>query len=167
MNVNVFFGVLTFIAVVLTWTMFSTRQMMLGFPCAMFWAILGGFALTQSVIDWDLFYLVFFASMGMTIFSMLAMYGLRTKKQEARDGDNFLDEQGKDVRYTDEGKNPDGQSDPSLRIAEAGDPMQFSASESSGRASGRSSKRSKEIRNRADRRRTKGVLKAPDFGEFK
>ncbi|KKK90673.1 hypothetical protein LCGC14_2720680, partial [marine sediment metagenome] len=68
MNVNVFFGVLTFISVALTWAMFSTRQMMLGFPCAIFWAILGGFAYTQSVIDWDLFYLVFFASFGMTIF---------------------------------------------------------------------------------------------------
>ncbi len=163
MNVNVFFGVLTFIAVVLTWSMFSTRQMMLGFPCAMFWAILGGFALTQSVVDWDLFYLVFFASMGMTIFSVIAMYGLRTKKQEIQDGDAFLDEQGKDDRYTDEGRNPEGQADPSLRIAEAGDSMRFSASEPSGRAP----KRSKEIRNRADRRRTRGVLRKIDYGEFK
>ncbi len=160
---NTLFGVLAFAAVGLTFAMFHTRQMMLGFPCAIFWAVLGGYAFTQSVTEGDIFYLLFFASMGMTIFSVLAMYGLKTKKQEIQDGDSFLDEQGKDDRYFDEGKNPRGQADPSMEIAEAGDSMQFSASEPSRRVS----KRSKEIRNRAERRRTKGVLKPPGFGEFR
>jgi len=57
--------------------MFATRQMMLGFPCAMFWGILGGYCYTLSGTTWDIHYLIFFASMGMVIFTMLAAYGLR------------------------------------------------------------------------------------------
>ncbi len=159
MNVNVFFGVLAFIAVALTWAMFSTRQMMLGFPCAIFWAILGGHAYTQSVIDWDLFYLVFFGSMGMTIFSVIAMYGLRTKKQEIQDGDPFLDERGEDDRYFDEGRNLEGQADPSMEIAEAGDSMRFSAG-------GGRFKKSRGVRNRAAERRTRRAKKRGDFEEL-
>lgn len=158
MNVNVFFGVMAFIAVALTWSMFSTRQMMLGFPCAIFWAILGGFAYTQSVIDWDLFYLVFFASMGMTIFSVLAMYGLRTKKQEIRDGDSFLDEPGHDPKYMDEGKAQVQFLDDGMSKQEA---LSLDAD-----LSGGSHRRARGVRARAERRRTKGLRKPVDLGEF-
>lgn len=155
-----FQGVVAFIAVVLTWSMFSSRNMMLGFPCAMFWGVLGAFYKTQSVVDADLNDILFFACMGMSFFSVLAMYGLRTKKQEIQDGDSFLDEKGADDRYFDEGKSSHRQADPSMEIAEAGDSMQFSAEE-------RPSKKARGVRARAERRRTKGVLRKPDFGEFK
>ena len=159
MGINVLFGVLAFLAGLLTWSMFRTRQMMLGFPCAMFWVILGGVAYTESTTTWDLQYLMFFASMGMTIFSVLAMYGLRTKKQEIQDGDSFLDERGVDDRYFDEGRNPEGQADPSMEMAEAGDPMQFSAG-------GGRFKKSRGVRNRAAERRTRRAKKRGEFEEF-
>ena len=159
MGINVLFGVLAFLAGLLTWSMFRTRQMMLGFPCAMFWVILGGVAYTESTTTWDLQYLMFFASMGMTIFSVLAMYGLRTKKQEIQDGDPFLDERGEDDRYFDEGRNPEGQADPSMEMAEAGDSMQFSAG-------GGRFKKSRGVRNRAAERRTRRAKKRGEFEEF-
>ena len=161
MSINVLFGVLAFAAVGLTVAMFATRQMMLGFPCAIFWAILGGVAYSESTAEWDLFYLTFFACMGMLIFSVLAMYGLRTRKQEIADGDPYLDE-GRDTdRYFDEGKHPEGQADRSMEIAEAGDSMQFNAAEKQ-----RGSKRSRGLRERADKRRNRAAKKPRDFGEF-
>ncbi len=160
MSENVFFAVLAFTAVALTWAMFSTRQMMLGFPCAIFWAILGGLAYTKSVIDWDLHYLMFFASMGMTIFSVIAMYGLRTKKQEIADGDSFLDEPGVDDRYYDEGGSlvhflDDGMNKQEAMTADAD-------------LSGAPFGKTRRVRARAERRRTKRVLRkrGDSFGEF-
>ncbi len=70
-------GILSIIAVALTIAMFATRNLMLGFPSAIFWAILGGHCYIESAATWDIYYLIFFASMGMAIFSMYAMYGLR------------------------------------------------------------------------------------------
>ena len=97
-------GVVGFIAVALTCTMFATKQMMLGFACVIFWAILGGYAYTISVYTWDPYYFIFFASFGMAIFCALAMFALRTKKQEKEEGDEFIDEGKDDLRYIDEGK---------------------------------------------------------------
>lgn len=71
---------LVIIPLVLTLVMFTTREMMLGFPCVIFWAIYGGYCYGQSEATWDVYYLLFFASMGMTIFSAVAMYGLREKR---------------------------------------------------------------------------------------
>ena len=102
------------IAVALTWAMFSSRNMMLGFPCAMFWAIMGGYCYTQSTATWDIWYFLFFASaFGMTIFTMLAAFALRTKKEEVAEGDELIDEGTEDLHYIDEGKsteteNPEG-----------------------------------------------------------
>jgi len=79
------------IAVALTFVMFLSHQMMLGFPCVIFWAIMGGYCYTQSTATWDIWYFLFFASaIGMTIFCAFAMYGLRTKKEEATE--RFIDE---------------------------------------------------------------------------
>lgn len=82
-----------FIAVALTYTMFQSRQSMLGFPCALFWAIFGGQAYLSSTTPWgDIYYYLAFSSLfGMTIFSMLAAYGLR----EIRDtlGDEAMEEE--------------------------------------------------------------------------
>jgi len=92
------------IAVALTWVMFQTRNMMLGFPCVMFWAIMGGYCYTMSVYDWDTWYFLFFASFGMAIFCALAMYALRTPKEEKKEGDEYIDEGKDETRYIDEGK---------------------------------------------------------------
>jgi len=102
--------------------MMGTKQMMLGFPAALLWFILGGYSYTQSSIPWgDWQYYLFFASMGIGIFSMFAAYALRTKKEEAEEGDLYFDEDGdKDVKFIDEGgKNNDTESDgekPSRKI---------------------------------------------------
>jgi len=102
------------IAVALTWAMFSSRNMMLGFPCAMFWAIMGGYCYTQSTATWDIWYFLFFASaFGMTVFCALAMFALRTKKEEKAEEDEFIDEGKEDLHYIDEGKGEEGSPDES------------------------------------------------------
>ena len=93
------------LAIVLTLAMFVTKQSMLGFPSGMFWAIIGGFAYEQSSTVWDIHYFLFFGAMGMTIFSVFAAYGLRTKKEELAEGDEFIDEGKDDVKFIDEGGN--------------------------------------------------------------
>jgi len=109
------------LALVLTATMFATQQMMLGFPSAIFWALLGGQSYLQSTIPWgDIYFYIYFASFGMAIFCMFAAYALRTKKEEADEGDLFFDEGGdKDVKFIDEGGSP---SDARERYDEYGDP---------------------------------------------
>lgn len=91
------------IAVALTCAMFATRQMMLGFPCLIFWAVTGGYCYHESVATWDMYYFTFFASMFMGIFCAFAAFALRTKKEEAREGDLFFDEGGdRDIKFIDE-----------------------------------------------------------------
>ena len=97
---------LSLIAVFLTVAMFMSKQMMLGFPCVIFWSVLGAFAYGESSTPWgDWQFFLFFGSMGMTIFSALAMYGLRTKKEELAEGDEFIDEGKDDLKFIDEGGN--------------------------------------------------------------
>ncbi len=81
------FGVLAFIAVILTWAMFSSRNSMLGFPCTIFWALLGGQAYTLSTVPWgDIYYYIAFASLlGMTTFCALGAYGLRERRDTIAD----------------------------------------------------------------------------------
>ncbi len=101
------FAVLSFAAIMLTYSMFQSRSSMLGFPCLIFWAILGGYCYQQSTTTWDIYYLLFFGSFGMAIFSTFAAYALRTKKEEAKEGDLYFDEGGdKDVKFIDEGGSP-------------------------------------------------------------
>ena len=97
------FAVLTFAAVVLTYAMFQSRNLMLGFPCFIFWAILSGYCYEQSTVTWDLYYLTFFGAMGMAIFSAFAAYGLRTKKEELGSGEEYIDEGKDDLKFIDEG----------------------------------------------------------------
>jgi hypothetical protein len=101
------FAVLGFGAIVLTCAMFQSRQAMLGFPCLIFWAIMGGYCYQQSTATWDIYYLTFFGSFGMAIFCAFAAYGLRTKKEEMADGDDFIDEGKDDVKFIDEGGKSD------------------------------------------------------------
>ena len=104
---NFFFMALLLAALGLTVGMVVSKNAMLGFPSAIFWAILGGYCYTQSTATWDIYYMLFFASFGMAIFCMLAMYALRTKKEEAQEGDLYFDEGGdKDIKFVDEGGSP-------------------------------------------------------------
>ncbi len=125
-------SVVGFIAVALTCTMFATKQMMLGFACVIFWSILGGYAYTISVYTWDPYYFIFFASFGMAIFCALAMYALRSKKEEEEEGEEYIDEGKDDIRYIDEGK-----------LTDSDNPKESEAS-----------KRTRKLRGRAKKRRT-------------
>lgn len=99
------FAVLAFAAVVLTYAMFQSHNLMLGFPCFIFWAILSGYCYQQSTATWDLYYLTFFGTMGMAIFSAFAAYGLRTKKEELGSGEEYIDEGKDDLAFIDESSN--------------------------------------------------------------
>jgi len=112
------------IAVWLTATMFKTRESMLGFPCGIFWAILGGYCYTLSAAIWDVYYFVFIASaLGMTIFSILAAFALREKPDKEAEGTSedgsYIDEQGKedDITRHDKGREDIGyEVEPSARV---------------------------------------------------
>ena len=80
------------IATALTCVMFASKQSMLGFPCLIFWAIMGGYCYQESTATWDLYYLTFFGSIFMGVFCSLAAFALRTKKEEVKEGDQFFDE---------------------------------------------------------------------------
>jgi len=99
-------GILAGIAVLLTCVMFATRQSMLGFACAIFWAITGAQAYTLSTTPWgDIYYYLFFASaFGMTIFTAIAAFGLREKRDTIADKEIETGE----GEYIDEGE---GQTD--------------------------------------------------------
>jgi len=137
------FLALLLIPVALTWAMFHTRDLMLGFPSAVFWFVLGGYCYQQSAITWDINYFIFFASMGMGIFCMYAMYGLRIKDLSGPDADEgtfFDEEQESDLRGDVERQGEEGDQ-PSSRV--------------------------KAIRDRATRRRSQGIRKKTNWGEFK
>ncbi len=81
------FLTLAFLAIGLTVTMFVTKQAMLGFACAIFWFIFGAYCYTLSATPWgDIYYYLFFASsVGMTIFTAFAAFGLREKRDALGD----------------------------------------------------------------------------------
>lgn len=82
--------VLVIIALSTTVTMFSKKEAMLGFPCAIFWALTGAQSYLLSTTPWgDLYFYLFFASaFGMTIFTMFAAFGLREKRDALGDEDD-------------------------------------------------------------------------------
>ena len=96
-------AMLVITAIALTCVLFATRQAMLGFPAAIFWALSGAQAYTQSTATWDIYYLTFFACMlGMTTFTMLGAYGLREKRDTIAEDE--MDEGGRDEGgFIDEG----------------------------------------------------------------
>jgi len=135
---------LLLIPLFLTVAMFMSKQAMLGFPCALFWAILGGYAYTQSTTPWGdwQYYLAFGSLLGMTVFTALAAFGLREKRDTLADegmekGDGgYFDEEGKAKGgYIHEGR-------------EKGDDL-FSIEDAS-----KPSKRTQDLRDRAKDRRT-------------
>jgi len=97
--VSIAFIALMIIPLGLTAAMFATKNMMLGFPCGIFWGVLGGYAYLQSTSTWDWQYLLFFACIGMVMFSILVAYTLRRKDLAGPDADDGL-------TYIDEGTSP-------------------------------------------------------------
>lgn len=132
MAVGIILIALAILALGLTVAMFATRQSMLGFPCVIFWAILGGYAYTESTTAWGdwQYYLAFGSLFGMTAFCALAAFGLREKRDTVADV-SMDEEVGEEEEYIDEGGSGDG------------------FGESKG------SKRTRELRQRAKDRRTK------------
>ena len=102
---------LCFVVVGLTVAMFVTKQMMLGFPCVIFWGVLGGYAYGESTATWDWQYILFFASMGMVMFSALAMYGLRERRDTIADIETDEELAGEAGLYDEE-----QESEPSARV---------------------------------------------------
>lgn len=93
---------LLYVAAGLTIAMFWTKNMMLGFPGLIFWAIASGQAYTSSTTLWDVPYLVFFGCAGMAIFNAFAMYGLRERRDTI--GDMSMEHESE--RYIDEKPEP-------------------------------------------------------------
>ena len=88
------------IATALTVAMFLSREQLLGFPCVIFWAILGGYCYGLSAAMWDIYYFVFIAStIGMTVFCALGMYALHRSKKLETTG---VEEMGDEGKYVDE-----------------------------------------------------------------
>lgn len=124
---------LIFAAVVLTCTMFATRNSMLGFPSVIFWAIAGGQAYTLSIIDWDIYFLIAFASLlGMVTFTALGAWGLREKRDTIADEEIERGE----GEYVDEGNGKKDELDTVF-----------------GEAENKPSRRVRELRERAEKRR--------------
>lgn len=125
---------LMIISLALTCTMFATRERMLGFACGIFWVMTGAQSYTLSTVTWDMYYFLFFASaFGMTVFTILAQYGLREKRDSLADEGLEKGEGG----YIDEEK---GEKEPDILSEEL---------------ETKPSKRTQRLRKRADDRRTK------------
>lgn len=146
---------LVILPLALTYAMFHSRNSLLGFPSAIFWAILGAFAYSQSTTPWgDWQYFLFFSSMGMCIFSMYAAYALRKRDLEPKQPDwDDYDEYSvaRSAKRKQGGNGHDDTSDLSADIEFEETP----------------SRRVREIRDRASRRRSGGVKQPVRWGEFK
>lgn len=138
-GVSVILLALIFLPLGLTVAMFVSRQAMLGFPCALFWAVLGGYAYTQSTTPWGdwQYYLYFASAFGMTTFTALAAFGLREKRDTPADEGMERSE----GPYIDEGREDGGKDkmDDVFSIEEDTNP----------------SKRTRELRKRKEERRTR------------
>jgi hypothetical protein len=138
-------------ALVMTSVMFAKKEPMLGFPSAIFWMLTGAQAFTLSTNPWrDLyFYLFFVCSVGMTIFTMFAAYGLREKHDaigEEEDEDGVTEyEQDSEKRNTNKSS---GSNEDRGHGTDHEDPF-------SGESS-RPSLRTQKLRERARERRTGG-----------
>lgn len=72
----------------------------------LFWALLSGYCYQESLMAWDIWYLTFFASIGMAIFTAYAAFGLREKRDAIADKEMDEEEaKGKGEKYFDEENN--------------------------------------------------------------
>jgi len=145
-------------AVTLTIAMVAARNMLLGYPSAMMWAVFGGGCYLRYLTMWDIYYLTFFASLGMTIFCMLAMYALR--KSDLADTD--VDKE----RYFDEEPTSTAAKRENARNGIPENYMREGRSD--GEEAARPSRRVRELRARAARRRggEGETVKKSSWGEF-
>jgi hypothetical protein len=167
------------LALGLTIAMFATRNMMLGFPSAIFWGILGGYAYQQSSVTGDWLYLLFFGSMGMVIFCIFAAYTLRRSDLAGPDMDKgeFIDEGGRrksprQLRQKaltsaapDEDENGWGDID-RLGMHDTGD-RAAPSSHRTRELRDQVGKRRRGLRKRAEKRQTGVIDKPARWGEFK
>ena len=152
---------LAILALGLTVAMIIAKNMMLGFPSAIFWAVLCGFMYTQSLTTWDWQYLLSFASGGMVIFSCLAMYALRKRDLEPKEAD-WLDS----GKYVDEGRENKKNEiwvDPLKLPFDDG----MGIDDTAGFGAHHQSQRAEELHKRAARRRSGVIRKPVEWGEFK
>lgn len=113
-GVSLFMLVLAILALGLTVAMFATKEAMLGFPCVIFWAVLGGYAYGQFTtpwVDWQ-FYLAIASLLGMVPFTALAAFGLREKRDTIAEADLEEEDEG---GYIDEGESEDEEGKPNDR----------------------------------------------------
>ena len=164
---------LALIALGLTIAMFATKNFMLGFPSGIFWAIIGGYAYQQSASTGDWQYLLFFASMGMVIFAILAAFTLRRRDLAGPD-------EADDMKYIDEGGGGPKRPGPSPRRSPSvaarapqpdrggswGDIDSLGMHDLEDRRTA-PSMRSSGVRDRAARRRSGIIVKSTGYGEFK
>lgn len=157
MGANMGLLALIILPVGLLYAMVRAREPMLGFPAGISWWILGAFAYGQSSTPWgDWQYYLFFASMFFGVFSIYAAYALRKKdldsrKQDFLDYGPYVDEQSPRRRG---GNGHEGTDDLGADIA-------FDSEEET------VGRRSREIRERASRRRSSGIKQSLKWGEFK
>jgi hypothetical protein len=100
---------------------------MLGFPCAIFWTIFGAHCYNLSIDPWgDIYYYLFFAALGMAIFTMIAAFGLREKRDTIADAEMDEEESEEDKGYVGDKDQEDifsvePESEPSQRIKDLRD----------------------------------------------
>jgi len=151
---------LSILALGLTAAMFATKNMMLGFPCVIFWGVMGGYSYTRSSTTWDWQYLLFFAAMGMAIFSAIAMYALRKRDLDPPKGD-YLDS----GSFIDEGPSRGKGGQGATLAAEPEEYEEYMNDDMD--MVYRPSKRTKELHARAAARRSGQVHRKDSWGEFK
>jgi hypothetical protein len=90
------FAVLVFAAVMLTSSMVKSKNAILGFPCGIMWGLAGGVAIIESIVAWDIWFIVGFAFLlGMVTFTIFGAYGLREKRDTI--GDEEMEQGDKDM----------------------------------------------------------------------
>lgn len=95
---------LVILAIGLTISMFHTKNALLGYPSAIMWAVLGGYAYIESAAPWQdwQYYLAIASLLGMVPFTIYAAFGLREK----RDSIAEVQMEKGDGKYIDEVKKP-------------------------------------------------------------
>lgn len=161
--VVMFVGLLGLIALGLTVALFWAREPMLGWAATIFWLAFGGACFWRSTAVWDIYYVVGFASMlGMTILcSAGAFQFYRTGKK----GD-FIDDNGKGDRtqYIGESKSEASRAE---GIDEGDTMSEPRDSDDSMDRPSQPSARTRELRERAEKRKTGIFRRKKDWGEFR
>jgi len=150
------------IAVTLTLVMFRSKEPMLGFACVIFWSLFGAQCINLAVYDWDIYFTTGFgALLGMNILCGMGAFQFFKGSRKGREDSDFIDK--------DDGTQYLGESKSEARRAENldnDDSMSESNDDSMDRPS-QPSARTKELRERARKRKTGLFRKKPRWGEFK